>query len=154
MEGRRSSRCWGGCRDGGSLATVSRTAMKYLLGNLKILSIPLHLRSSNQPFVFLETQKAKTSDAKCLAGLAIKLVIRQLSHWFLKFLSLFYKTLHGLAPDDFSVMLLVYEPGRPLRWSGSARHGWNKSIWWCCLQSLGCRSRKVREELQILILSD
>lgn len=59
---------------------MSRTAMKSKLGNLKILSVPLHFCSSNQPFVFLDTQKVKTSGAKCLEGLAIKLAIRRLSH--------------------------------------------------------------------------
>lgn len=57
---------------------MSRTAMKPKN------SVPLHFRSSNQPFVFLDTQKVKCkkqkSKAKCLEGLAIKLVIRQLSH--------------------------------------------------------------------------
>lgn len=37
-----------------------------------------------------------------------------------KILSLVFRALHGLAPDDISAMLLVYEPGKPLRSSGSS----------------------------------
>ena len=36
-----------------------------------------------------------------------------------KLLLFVYKALHGLAPDYLSEMLLVYEPGRPLRSSTS-----------------------------------
>ena len=37
----------------------------------------------------------------------------------LKNLILVYKALHGLAPDYLSEMFLLYEPGGPLRASGS-----------------------------------